>query len=226
MDFETEDGKPLIPVGPTRNTLICEGITAGELRAALEKAELRLRQPAMIFLRATEFQEIQGKMAKGSEVGVEEPEAFGDVLVCTGAPSFAKVQHWYAEYTVDIPHEGRWALWARVRYPSGSDHSFAIVRPGEEVTLSGKQVLGNCGVNEKKWHWTGRGGGSTTVPPGQPITFNLPRGPFTFRIYAREGTGKAATNPRLDLLCLTDEPGIVPTDEEAVAWGRQSSGGQ
>jgi hypothetical protein len=58
---------------------------------------------------------------------------------------------------------------------------------------------------------------STTVLPGQPITLALRKGPFAFRIYAREGPGSAETNPRLDLLCLSDEPEAVPTDEMAKA---------
>jgi hypothetical protein len=216
VEFGAENGKPLIPVGSARNTLICRGVQPDELRRALEGADVRLRPPGVLFIRAADFRKLEGEMAMGAALGVKEPEAFGDVLVCTGRPSMAQVNHWYAEYTVEVPHEGRWTLWARVRYPTGGDHSFGIVlRADEEVTLSGTQVLGNCGVNEKQWHWSGRGGGVTTVPPGQPITFSLEKGPFTFRIYAREGGGSVATNPRLDLLCLTDDPLVVPTDEEA-----------
>ena len=75
-------------------------------------------------------------------------------------------------------------------------------------------MLGNCGVNEKKWHWTGRGGGSTSVPPAQPISLKLEKGPFTFRIYAREGPGTPELNPRLDVICLSDEVWTIPTDED------------
>ncbi len=60
------------------------------------------------------------------------------------------------------------------------------------------QILGNCGVEVDRWHWTGRGAGSTTVPPGQPLTRRLEAGPFTFRVYAREGPGNPHENPRLD----------------------------
>ena len=80
--------------------------------------------------------------------------------------------------------------------------SFGFVPGGEEVTLSGNQVIGNCGVNDAKWHWTGRGGGVTTVPPGSPIRLKLEQGEFTFRIYPREGPGTAADQPatRRDVL--------------------------
>jgi hypothetical protein len=216
IKVEIEKGKPVIPVGPTRTTLLAKGVSAEGLRGALERAEVRSRPVAMLFIRAAEYRSLAGEMALGSTVGVQEPEALsGDVLVCTGRPNMQRPQPWYAEYAVDIPRSGRWALWARLRYPSGADESFGIVRPDEQVTLQGTQVLGNCGVNEKRWHWTGRGGGVTSVPPAEPIVFTLQPGPFTFRIYAREGGGSAAVNPRLDLLCLTDDPTTVPTDEQA-----------
>jgi hypothetical protein len=95
--------------------------------------------------------------------------------------------------------------------------SFGLVLPDEDVTLSGRQVVGNCGVNEKRWHWTGRGGGVTTVPPGSPIVFDLEPGPFVFRIYPREGGGSASTNPRLDCFCLSEDPDYRPTDNDATA---------
>ena len=209
------EGKLAISVGSQRTTLICERVPAERVRTALEQAEVRIRPPAFIFVQGEECKGIVGQMARGKDVGVAEPEAFGDVIVCTGAPALGKANDWHCEYTVEIPHEGNWTLWGRVKYPTGGDMSFGIVRPGEEVKLDASQTLGNCGVNEAQWHWTGRGGGSTTVPPGAPITFRLPPGPFTFRIYAREGGGNAKVNPRLDCLCLTDEPDAVPTDEQA-----------
>jgi len=44
------------------------------------------------------------------------------------------------------------------------------------------------------------------VPPGSPIVFALDAGEFVFRIYPREGNGTAAGNPRLDCLCLAEDP--------------------
>jgi len=215
VPFATEDGRPVIPVGPDRNTLLCRGVSVQGLREALGAAKLRLRPVQALYIRAAEAEAIEGEMALGSAAGVDEPEALGDVIVCTGRPAPATPQQWYAQYTVNIPHAGRWFLWARVRYPSGSDDSFGLARPEDALTLSGEQVLGNCGQNQKQWHWTGRGAGSTAVPPGSVIALQLPEGPFTFRIYAREGPGTAAGNPRLDVLCLADEPAYVPTDELA-----------
>ena len=214
--LETHDGRPIIPVDSTRHTLICKNISVDRLKRALADAKVRIRPPRLIFIRAADCSRVQGKMAKGSDIRVAEPDALsGDTLLCTGSANFTKTNEWFAEYTVDIPVKGQWTIWGRVRYPTGTDCSFGFVPSGEEVTLQGDQVFGNCGVNEKRWHWTGRGGGSTAVPPGTPITRALEAGPFTFRVYAREAPGSVALNPRLDLICLTDERGIVPSDEDA-----------
>jgi len=43
----------------------------------------------------------------------------------------------------------------------------------------------------------------------------LTEGPLTFRIYAREGSGEVKTNPRLDLILLTQDAVFQPTDEAA-----------
>jgi hypothetical protein len=93
------------------------------------------------------------------------------------------------------------------------------VPAGEPVTLSGEQVLGNSGKNEGQWHWDGHGGGSTSVPGQHARQMKLDKGPFTFRVYAREGGGSVATNPRMDMICLCDDPGYVPNDEDAKASG-------
>ena len=214
-------GSMAVPISGRRTTLRFDQLSTDKVRELLANARFEPRAPVTLWLQAEDAARIVGTMAKGSAVGVKEEGAFGDVVVCTARPNRAKPGDAFCEYRVEIPHEGRWTLWARVRYPSGGDESFGVAPVGEKVTLDGNQVLGNCGVNEKKWHWTGRGGGVASVPPGQPITFPLPKGPFAFRIYPREGGGTAAVNPRLDCLCLSDDPAYVPTDAEA----RQRLGG-
>ena len=217
IPVEKGQGRVTLPVNSWRTTLFFEGDSIEAARARLATSLLEVRQPVKIWLQAEEFGHSEGNMAKGSAVGVREPQAFGDVILCTSRANFTSAKHWYCEYKVDIPRAAQWTFWGRVRYPSGTDESFGLVPAGEEVTLKGSQVFGNCGVNEKKWHWTGRGGGSTAVPPGAPITLKLPRGPFTFRIYAREAGGRAQTNPRLDCICICDERDYMPTDEDAKA---------
>ena len=222
LDVGRDGGSAVVPFGHRRTTLLFEGMAAEAVRERLAAAKIEVRKPVCLWIRATDFRRAVGEMAKGADVGVREPEALGgDVVVCTARPNREKPSHWYCEYTVRVPHKGVWTLWARVRYTSGGDESFGIVRPGEKLTLAYNQVLGNCGRNEKKWHWTGRGGGSGEAPPGRRVSFRLRRGRFTFRVHAREGGGTPATNPRLDCLCLTDDPAYLPTDDAArAALGR------
>lgn len=212
-----ERGETTIPIGPTRTTLLLRNTDAATAKEILTNARLELRKPVTLWIQAEQFERCVGDMRRGTEIDVREQDAFGDVVLCTGPCRPAADKPNYVEYRVQIPRAGRWTLWARVRYPRGGDDSFGIVRPGEEVTLSGNQVLGNCGAAGTEWHWTGRGGGITTVPPGSPVAFRLEAGPFLLRIHSREGGGTAATNPRLDVLCLTEDPDYVPADADAKA---------
>ncbi len=208
--FEAEDGQALVPVGQTRNTLVCPTLPRDQLREAIENGELRLREATTITVCAADFDRIEGKIALGATVGVNDPDVAGDFLVPTAGASPAALQEWFAEYTVEIPHDGLWTFWGHMRYPRGGDDSFGLVFDREELTLSGDQVLGNCGVNADRWHWAGRGGGSTSIPPGTPITRRLPAGPLTFRLYARESSNDPQTAPRFEQMHISDDPLAVP----------------
>jgi hypothetical protein len=210
-----EDGRLALPVDHRYREFDFRGVSPENLRKALESAKFTVRPPQRIWVQAEEFAACNGSMARGSAAGVEDPEAIGDFVVCTGKIDRSPSSTSYCEYRVSIPRKGVWTLWARVRYPRGSDMSFGMVPEGEEVTLSGNQVIGNCGANDAKWHWTGRGGGVTAVPPGSPVRLKLEEGEFRFRIYPREGSGTSETNPRLDVMCLCEESDKIPTDAEA-----------
>jgi hypothetical protein len=205
-------GRPEVRVDGTRTVLLCPQIAPEALRAALDAATVWTRPPAVVVVRAADAQRCSGQIALGSTLGIVDPGALGDVLVGTAGADFGRANDWSAEFTVEIPHDGEWTVWARQRYPSGTDQSFAFVPHGEQATFAYNQVLGNCGRNEAKWHWAGRGGGSTTAPPGERISLRLPKGPFTFRIHPRECGADAATNPRLDILVLVDDPLLPPDD--------------
>lgn len=209
------NGKLRLHVGSRRLALIST-LPAAQLQTALETAEAIHRPVQCLWIQA-ESGKLVGQMTLGSKAGVSEPGAFGDFVVCAAHPSFDRAQEWYAEYKVDIPHEGMWTLWSRVMYPGGGDMSFGLWLPPEPLSLEGGKAIGNCGIGVDKWHWTGRGGGSTSEAPGAPIRLKLPKGPFTFRVVAREGRGTAAVNPRLDALLLTDDGDEPPADEVARA---------
>jgi hypothetical protein len=206
-----------IPLDGRRLLLHFRGATVAGVRQRLAAAVLELEKPMVLWLPAKDYHTRVGAMKRASEVGVTEPDAFGDAVLCAGRFDTSGKTQCYCEYRVAIPWKGRWTLWARVRYPTGGDMSFGLVRPNEPVTLTDGQVLGNCGVNATRWHWTGRGGGVSTVPPGVPIAFHLDAGEFAFRIYPREGDGTIAGNPRLDCFCLSDDPAYRPTDADARA---------
>lgn len=208
------DGGVRLTVGGARLTLLA-AVPLAELVAALQAAHAEHKPAARLWIQA-ETGKTVGEMACGATQNLTEPGALGDFVVCTGRPATDQPREWYAEYTAQIPHPGLWTLWARVLYPGDGDMSFGLWLANKPLSLGSEDALGNCGLNEGKWHWTGRGGGSTTPPPGSPIRLTLPQGPFTFRVVAREGRGTAATNPRLDLLCLTDDATEQITDALAA----------
>jgi hypothetical protein len=213
VKFEAQGDRVKLHVANMRLALLSP-LPVEQLRSALEQAQAVHRPVQRLWIQA-ETGKLVGEMALGSTAGVTEPGSLGDFVVCTGRPNFDTANPWYAEYTVDVPREGRWTLWARVMYPGGGDMSFGLWLPPDPLSLDSGKAIGNCGIGVDRWHWTGRGGGSTSEAPGAPITLKLPKGPFTFRVVAREGRGTAATNPRLDALLLTDEPDDMPTDEMA-----------
>ena len=109
--------------------------------------------------------------------------------------------------------------------PRWRRHVLRLWIPPAPLSLDGGKAIGNCGIGVDKWHWTGRGGGSTSEAPGVAIRLKLPRGPFTFRVVAREGRGSRALNPRLDVMLLTDDGEDLPTDEMAKSAGLLAANG-
>ena len=79
IQVTTEAGKAIVPVGPVRTTLYFPGRSAAQVSALLERAAVRTRPPTRIFIEAEAYSRIEGAMAKGSTVGIREPEASGDV---------------------------------------------------------------------------------------------------------------------------------------------------
>lgn len=216
LDWRRQEGGYLLPMDKTRRFFVCGQADRETVLDALRRAQYQPHVPTKLFVPAIAAQALVTPFKRGAEAGIAEEEAIGpDVLVCLGNAVHSSKPTWYAEYSLDIPHDGTWAVWARVRYPSGKDDSFGLVPDGVKATLQGNQVLGNCGRNDRKWHWTARGSGSTSLPPGSPLCLRLPKGTFTFRVYARECSANPALTPRLDVLALTDEPAAIPTDAEA-----------
>ncbi|MBT3377491.1 MAG: hypothetical protein HN742_03880 [Lentisphaerae bacterium] len=216
LEWNQREGEHLLPMDTERRFFSCGQADRVAVLDALRRATYQPRLPVKLFVPAITARRFLPPFTHGIDAGLSEEGAISsDVLVCLGNAAYNSKPAWYAEYSVDLPHEGTWAIWARVRYPSGKDDSFGFVPNGVKAALQGDQVLGNCGRNDRKWHWTARGGGSTSLPPGTPLCFRLPKGTFTFRVYARETSATPALTPRLDMLALTDDPAAIPTDAEA-----------
>lgn len=209
------DGRTRLTLDHRRMTLCFAGLSADAARGLLRQARFELRPPDVLWIPAASFRANAGTMVRASRVGVQDPDALSDPVLCSGKITSAGNAASYCEYCVTLPRAAHWTLWARVRYPRGGDMSFGLVRPGEPVTLTGQQVLGNCGMHTSQWHWTGRGCGNTSVPPGERITWRLDAGELVFRVHPREGDGTAVGNPRLDCFCLAEDAQYVPTDADA-----------
>jgi hypothetical protein len=215
LEVKQGDGGRLAIEFSDRQFLQAVGLTREQVIEAFQSAEVEQAPGTYLWVDAADFADKVGEMTLGSEAGLEDEGALGDFIVCTGQPDRNEPKEWYCEYTVDIPRAGMWHVWGRLRYPAGGDMSFGFVVPGEEVTLSGNQVLGNSGTPGDVWHWDSRGSGVTSVPGTAFVSRYLPAGPFTFHIYAREGSGNLQTNPRLDVILLTEDAAFQPTDEDA-----------
>jgi hypothetical protein len=217
-----EPGKGLhLPLLPVRRFLICEGLTAAEVEQAFRTAQTTRRAESTLYIQA-ESGQLAGKMAMGKDAGVQEPEALGEVVTFLGSPNLGKqFPEDYVEYTVNLPNRGVYAVWARLRYPKGGDMSFSLVEDGAGYTADIGQALGNSGGAGDRWHWDSQGGGLASQP-GQGLRLvHVREKVLKFRVYPREGSG-GPDNPRLDVLCITNDPAYVPNDEEA----RKALGGK
>lgn len=212
IEFTADGQKTVIGIGSRRTTLRLAGQSAEAGARLLAEARFVPRPAIVLWRQAEEFVSSAGQVTTGSAAKVADPEAIGDFVLAAGSasPRTPPVGAWH--YTFDVPHAGSWTLWARVRYPTGGDLSFSLVSEGPDAAT---HVVGNCGAAGTAWHWTGSGGGRDSSAPGQPIVLRLPEGRVTVRISPREATGRALTNPRLDAVCLSDDPEWRPTDEAA-----------
>ena len=123
-------------------------------------------------------------------------------------------------YEIEIPASGSWLLWARLYYPgkpgSNDANSFLVRIDGGPLAK-----LGNNRDYFRTWHFDGDG----TKESGTPAPLSLGQlaaGMHTIQIEKREVASGGA--PRLDVLCLTQNPDITPDDAAACAAGIDCSG--
>lgn len=136
---------------------------------------------------------------------------------------------------LDLPRPGRWYVWARHYYPGDAGMALAGKKDNGPnsfwVDLDGGTplILGNIRPRTtataslyRVWHWDGgdaslRKAGDTSRDPMALYLGRLGAGKHTLTIRPRETyevPGKSLS-PRIDVLCITDDPGFVPTDAHA-----------
>lgn len=203
-----------LPLLPERRFLLVEGLSVAEVEQAFREAQRTRSAQGTIYLQA-ESGRLAGRMTLGKDAGIAEPEALGEVVTFLGSPSLSQQQPAdYVEYTVNLPSRGVYAIWGRLRYPRGGDMSFCLVEEGADYTGDIRQALGNSGGAGERWHWDSQGSGLASQP-GQALRLvTADSKTLTFRIYPREGSG-GTENPRLDVLCVTNDPAYAPNDEDA-----------
>ncbi|MDD4871730.1 MAG: hypothetical protein PHR77_14330, partial [Kiritimatiellae bacterium] len=179
-----------------------------------------------IWIRADDTTSLTGPIELGQKTGIVEEGALGDFLVPTICVSSEKITGGYAEYQVKIPRTATYYVWARLRYPSGQDESFAIIPDNEKATTNINRCLGKSGIGVDKWHWDSQGTGIKCAPGKGRLSLSLKEGDLHFRIYAREAgesvfrpgrwtMARPIFMPRLNLICLTTDAAYVPTDTDA-----------
>jgi len=113
-------------------------------------------------------------------------------------------------YAVTLPVAGVWYLWARMYYPGAPDSTdansfWARVDDGPGLRL------GNNQGTFRMWHWDGDG--EILYGPLSPLSLGqLAQGAHTLVIEKRE---VQSAPPQLDVLYLTLDPTIAPTDDAA-----------
>jgi len=121
-----------------------------------------------------------------------------------------------ASVTIDVAHEGEYAIWARMYYQNVDANSFWI-RIDDQPAIK----MGNEDDGYGEWRWVGWRDGNT----GDRATVSLSEGSHTLEIIGREkGT-------RIDSVIITDDldylPGSpqtnwsLPTRGGRLGWGRK-----
>ena len=148
-----------------------------------------------------------------SQVGLAESDAVGDFLVpMVTATADQPAPDCWAEFSVPVAKEGAYWLWARVRFPAGKEESLLLV--ATNAAGATRQLVLGAGPDPRRWQWVNWG------------RLELAAGLSSFRIHPHRAAASTfaplrwrqaelTQTPRLNVLCLSDDPSYVPTDPVA-----------
>lgn len=172
-----------------------------------------------LWLHAKQAKALAPLMVLGSQVSLAEADSLGDYILPTvaameGSPALDS----WAEFTAQIPKDGTYYLWGRVRSPTGMDALGLL--PGADAAAAGGLVFGASGNAARQWRW------DCGQPGSGRLKVQVPAGPWTFRIFLSRSVAttfgplswrqaELTQSPRLNALCLTADPDYVPTDADA-----------
>ena len=179
--------------------LVLAGMDVARVTRVLRNAQSVAGTPVVIYRRAQDFTSKVGQLALTSEIGRAPKGALGDCIVPAAPVTLQARRNWYVDYSFPVPRQGRWYLWARMKYTGTDSNSFFAGLPDQPEA---RARFGNSYV-WNKWLWE----------PG-PMVFRAHQGRVRVRLYAREAAPN--TSPLLDVLCLTSDPGYRPSDERAA----------
>jgi hypothetical protein len=128
----------------------------------------------------------------------KDSRASGRFYVATDTPNRGKVS-----FTIDIPADGRYVVWARVLARSDSQDSFTVLADGSSPDIYDVAE----GTWSDRWQWTPVNGRASGAPATlNPRLFTLSRGRHTLTFEGREA------NTGLDQLIVTNDVTFVPRD--------------
>jgi hypothetical protein len=156
------------------------------------------------YVQASAFSAQSGDFAKTSEPRTAPAGALSDSIVPTVDGTFEAWEKCHVDYKIQVPKKGLYRVWARMWSENEASNSFFVSLPGRTYP---KTIFGNQPI-WKKWHWQ----------PG-PV-MNLEEGETMIRFWVRDAIPRQG--PFLDVICFTNLPSYVPSDEDAKDAGKKS----
>ena len=191
------DDKVSVPISDRRYLAFAD-MPRDRVAELLREAKSSVPESTALYVSAKQYVGKAGSLDLTSKLGSRPAGALGDCLVPTAGQAYARPKEWYAEYTFNVPHRGRWHLWGRMWYKNTNSNSYFCALASRPEA---KTRFGNSYVWEK-WLWE------------SGPTFRLEAGPAAIRVYVRESAPKVS--PLLDVLCLTNDSGYKPDDDSAA----------